>query len=252
MRELKISNFRDISGYRNSEGLTMKGKKIFRGASLHLISLDDADYLNKELGIRYILDYRDKKEAESKPDVLVKELVYERISALITGNTKYQGFDFGELLSRGMDQTNLEFMLAYLKDGYSHMPFDNPAYHKLFELLLRNDGNVYFHCSAGKDRTGIGAFLVMIALGMSEEDAIKEYLLSNRYLESFVQKFYLEHNIPQEYKKYADLLLFVNRENIMLTIQSIKNKYKSYNEFLEKEYGINEEKRNILKSIYCE
>ena len=52
------------------------------------------------------------------------------------------------------------------------MAFDNPAYHRLFELLLRDEGHIYFHCSAGKDRTGVSAFLIMIALGMSEEDAI--------------------------------------------------------------------------------
>lgn len=252
MRKLKISNFRDVSGYRNSEGKIMIDRKIFRGASLHLISSKDAEYLSKELGIKYILDYRDKKEAESKPDVLINDLVYERMSALSIKSTKYQGFDFGELLNKDMNQDNLRLMLEYLRDGYTQMAFNNPAYHKLFELLLKNDGNVYFHCSAGKDRTGIGAFLVMIALGMSEEDAIKEYLLSNKYLESFVQEFYLEHNISQEYKKYTDMLLFVNRENIMLTIQSIKNKYQNYDAFLEKEYGIDEEKRNILKLMYCE
>lgn len=252
MRNLKISNFRDISGYKNNEGRVMKKKKIFRGSSLHLLSLEDADYLKNDLGIHYILDYRDEKESNAKKDVLAQGMIYERISALITSNERFEGFDFGDLLSKGMDKKNLEFMLAYLRNGYINMPFNNPAYHKLFELLLKNDGNVYFHCSAGKDRTGIAAFLIMIALGMSEEDAIKEYLLSNKYLESFVIHFYQEHNVPIEYKKYSDLLLYVNKESILLSIKAIKEKYNDYNEFLEKEYGINEEKRNILKSIYCE
>lgn len=252
MKNLNISNFRDISGYMNSDGKVMKKNKIFRGASLHSISLDEAKYMYEELGIRYILDYRDEKEANSKKDVLFEGMIYKRISALITSDKRFKGFDFGELLSKGMDKDNLEFMLAYLRNGYANMPFNNPAYHKLFDLLLRDDGNIYFHCSAGKDRTGISAFLIMVALGMSEEDAIKEYLLSNKYLESFVTRFYEEHHIPLEYKKFADLLLYVNKDSIMLTIKSIKDKYNSYYEFLEKEYSVDETKRNILKSIYCE
>jgi len=252
MKTLNINNFRDVSGYINDEGKTMKKNKIFRGASLHSISYEDADYLNKKLGIRYILDYRDEKESLAKKDVYTEDMVYERISALITGNKNFQGFDFGELLSRGMNKENLLFMIDYLRDGYANMPFNNPAYHKLFELLLKNEGHIYFHCSAGKDRTGISAFLIMMALGMSEEDGIKEYLLSNDSLKSFVDSFYKEYSIPEEYKEYADLLLYVNESNIRLTIDKIKERYATYDEYLEKEYGINEEKRSILKSVYCE
>lgn len=62
------------------------------------------------------------------------------------------------------------------------MAFDNPVYQRLFALLLQNDGNLYFHCTAGKDRTGGDGFLIMMALGMDEKDAVKEYLLSNQYL----------------------------------------------------------------------
>lgn len=69
------------------------------------------------------------------------------------------------------------------------MPFNNKAFDKLFKLLLKNDGSVYYHCSAGKDRTGIATFLIMMALDMNEEDAINEYLLSNKYLKNFIDNF---------------------------------------------------------------
>ena len=50
MKNLNISNFRNISGYMNSDGKVMKKNKIFRGASLHSISLDEAKYMYEELG----------------------------------------------------------------------------------------------------------------------------------------------------------------------------------------------------------
>ena len=80
----------------------------------------------------------------------------------------------------------------------------------MFELLLKDDGHVYFHCSAGKDRTG-SVLLIMIALGMSEEDAIDEYLLSNEYLH-FLEGFYKEHHIPKMFRKYCDPLLMDSKE----------------------------------------
>lgn len=252
MRNLRINNFRDVSGYVNKDGKVLKKQRIFRGASLDMISQEDAKYLEEELQIRYVLDYRDQQEALAKPDVLSSGMQYERVSALIVGNQRFSGFDFGQLLSDKMTKEKMQFMIDYLQDGYMHMPFDNPAYHKLFDCLLKNDGNVYFHCSAGKDRTGISAFLIMMALGMSEEDGVKEYLLSNRYLEAFVEGFYREKQIPVEYKKYCDQLLYVCEENIRLTIAKIKEKYVDYDTFLETEYGLTKEKRDVLISIYCE
>lgn len=252
MRELKIRNFRDVSGYQNKYGEVMKSNKIFRGASLDAISFDDAKYMEDELGIGYILDYRDEQEANLAKDIEFPHAEYHRIGALQLKEHKDSGFDFGAMLSEKMTPNKLKFLIQYIQEGYKTMAFDNPAYHKLFELLLRNDGHVYFHCSAGKDRTGVSAFLIMIALDMSEEDAIKEYLLSNQYLHDFVEGFYKEHHVPKMFRKYSDPLLLVQKENIMLTIDSIKEKYNDYHTFLEKEYGIDEEKRNLLRQIYCE
>jgi len=53
-------------------------------------------------------------------------------------------------------------------------------------------------------------------------------------------------------RKYCEPLLYVQKENIMYTINSIKERYSDYNVFLEKEYGIDEEKRKLLRKIYCE
>lgn len=250
MRPLPINNFRDVSGYSNAEGLTMKQNMIFRGASLEKLTKEDADYMRDVLGIRYILDYRDEKEADLKRDVLVDGMVYERISALIADDA-HQGFDFGEMLQRDFSAEHVKMLLDYLLSGYKSMPFDNPAYRRLFELLLRNDGHIYFHCSAGKDRTGISAFLIMMALGMSEEDGIREYLLSNQYLEAFVTGFYREHPIRPEYKKYGDMLLYVAKESLMASIEMIKERYSGYEDFLEQEYGMDSGKRAVLQSIYC-
>lgn len=251
MRQLPISNFRSVSGYRNKDGLAMKPGRIFRGASLDRLSMEDAVYMKQELGIRYILDYRDAKEAELKKDVLADGMVYERISALIVSSGQ-QGFDFGELLQQNLSAAHVQMLFSYLLDGYQHMPFHNPAYHRLFELLQKNDGNIYFHCSAGKDRTGIGAFLIMMALGMREEDGVKEYLLSNQYLKDFAAGFYREHPMSEEDKIYSDKLLYVAEESLMTSIKAIKGRYGSYEEFFEREYGIGAEKRAVLRSIYCE
>ena len=192
MRELKIRNFRDVSGYKNKYGETMKPNKIFRGASLDAISLDDAKYMEDQLGIRYILDYRDEQEAMLAKDIHFPNAQYERISALTIKEHADNGFDFGKMLEGKMTPDKLKFLIQYIREGYQTMAFDNPAYHRLFELLLRDEGHIYFHCSAGKDRTGVSAFLIMmnICYQMNIFMILLKIFINNiiflRYLENIV------------------------------------------------------------------
>ena len=57
----------------------------------------------------------------------------------------------------------------------------NPALHALVEHLAAGDVPLYFHCSAGKDRTGIAAALILTILGVSDEAVVENFLLTNRY-----------------------------------------------------------------------
>ena len=249
---MNIRNFRDIGGYRNRDGKVMKKNMIFRGGSLERITQDQADYFENTLAIRHVLDFRDKKEAEMEKDYAFRIADYEQISALRTQKHDVNGFDFEKIIKNKMDADQFQYILGYLKEGYRTMAFENPAYQRLFELLLKNDGNIYFHCTAGKDRTGVAGFLIMIALGMDEEDAVKEYLLSNKYLTQGNDDLFGLLNIPEKYRRMCEPLLGVQEDFIQLTISSIQRKYNGYDEFFEGEYKLDKEKRNRLIEIYCE
>lgn len=249
---MNIRNFRDIKGYKNLDGKVMKQNMIFRGGALDRLTQEQAEYFENVLGIRHILDFRDEKEAEMAKDHSFSVASYEQISALRVQNHDEDGFDFSKILNRKMDEAQFRCILEYLKEGYKTMPFDNPAYQRLFDLLLENDGNLYFHCTAGKDRTGVAGFLIMMALGMSEEDGVKEYLLSNQCLGKGGDHLAAQLNIPDGYKKMCEPLLGVQEEFIRLTIDAIKEKYNSYDEFFTYEYKLTEEKRKRLVEIYCQ
>lgn len=249
---MNIRNFRDISGYINRDGKVMKKNMIFRGGSLDRITQDQTDYFEHTLAIRHILDFRDEKEAETAKDYEFRIADYEQISALRVQKHDENGFDFEKIIKNKMDVHQFQSVLGYLKEGYRTMAFENPAYQRLFELLLKNDGNIYFHCTAGKDRTGVAGFLIMMALGMDEKDAVKEYLLSNKYLTQGTDDLAGQLNIPEQYRRMCEPLLGVQEDFIQLTISSIKGKYNSYDEFFEREYRLDTEQRNRLIEIYCE
>lgn len=196
-----INNFRNIEAILIKVIKKLKANMIFRGGALNRLIPNEMDYFEDKLNIRYVLDFRDQNEAEKEPDIIGSRIHYERISALQLQDERFQGFDFGKELSKNLSLTQIDYLSQYLLDGYKNMPFNNNAFDKLFKLLLKNDGSIYYHCSAGKDRTGIATFLIMMALGMDEEDAINEYLLSNKYLKNFIDQFYLEHNVSKRISK---------------------------------------------------
>lgn len=251
MKRINVRNFRNISGYSNEYGESINENMLFRGGSLDRLSREDQKYFYDQLHIKYVLDYRDEIEAGMNPDIIESETVYRRIPALQFIASAQNGFDFGNMLKGEMTKDKLQSLLDYLYKGYEQMAFNNPAYQELFKIMMRNDGNIYFHCTAGKDRTGIGAFLIMIALGFHEDEAIKEYLLSNEYLKEENQKLSQIFKIPQEMQEECESLLYVQKEFIQCTIQAIKEKYHDYDEFLKQEYGLDETRRTQLRRIYC-
>lgn len=69
-------------------------------------------------------------------------------------------------------------------------------YSELFKCLLETDGPFLLHCSAGKDRTGFGAALILSALGVAEDVILEDYLLTNQaeclqaYMAPRIREFY--------------------------------------------------------------
>ena len=133
---MDIRNFRDISGYKNRDGKVMKKNMIFRGGALDRITQKQADYFENTLAIRHILDFRDKKEAEMAKDYVFPIAKYEQISALRVQKHDDNGFDFEKIIKSKLGVCQFRYILEYLKEGYKTMAFHNPAYERLFNLLL--------------------------------------------------------------------------------------------------------------------
>ena len=99
------------------------------------------------------------------------------------------------------------------------MSFSQPAiesYRSFFQDLLTNKGAILFHCTSGKDRTGIATVLILTALGVSKQTIYQDYLLSNYYYqESFnetdnvVEKSWLDEYYQQVEKKDGNLLAYI-------------------------------------------
>lgn len=247
-----FSNFRDLGGYYTKDGRKVKWGLFYRSEDLFNLKGSDLEYF-KTLGIKYVLDYRSKEEAEKNPDVEVEAIKNINISAMSNlGNDNLDMASYVEGILKGNKMTITPEEL--LIEGYKSMPLNNPAFKELFNLFKNPENTAILqHCTAGKDRTGIGSALILLALNVPEETVILDYLESNNNRKVSNEKViavcrpYIK---DEKTKKLIEGILGVNREFIEESLKIIKAKYDSYDEYFEKEYGLDKDILNKLRDHY--
>ncbi|MDA1098407.1 MAG: tyrosine-protein phosphatase [Proteobacteria bacterium] len=170
-----VSNFRDLGGYKTIAGDTVKWRTIFRSDTLS--SLTDADVETVcRLGVNTAVDLRYGDERRLEPSRL---LGHDQVEVLELGLDERPGASFLDSFESIPDAA--ESGRFYLTQNYRNYPFlYADAYGTLMRRLAGGE-RVIVHCTAGKDRAGTAAALVLAALGVPRETVFEDYLLTNRY-----------------------------------------------------------------------
>lgn len=247
-----VVNFRQLGGIPTLDGRMVKDGMLFRCGDLGHMTKQDKQKLDC-FNIAHIFDYRDANEVKDDPDYTGNSL-YHNLPALenVTNKMANQK-DFRKILKtinkEQADKIKLDFVSIYRS-----LPFDNRAYLRTLKSL--DDGKpILFHCSAGKDRTGVGAALILLALGVSKEEIIKNYLLSNVYREKENKKIVNTVSRALHNPVATDLMeciLNVKREYIESAINAIYTKYPTYLDYLFQEFKITPEQVDKWKKLYLE
>ena len=241
-------NFRDLGGYRTRDRRTVRWGALYRSDSLGDLSNADLDYLEM-LGIRLVCDFRGPQEVEDEPDVLPESGSIRRINpgisdasfspdrmkdALLSGNP--EGIDFANLLVEG----NRFFALESI-----------PQYRAFFRALENpDDAPLVFHCTAGKDRTGFAAALVLMALGVDARTVMDDYLLSEYYSKDSIESTLRLIRFVSLFRADLDeirLLLGVRAEYLQAALDSIEQKYGSVDVYLRDGLGVSDRARAALR-----
>ena len=117
---------------------------------------------------------------------------------------------------------------------YERMLFGNKAYKELFRALEAGETPVLFHCSAGKDRTGVAAMLILLALGASDETICQDIAADPAR-----KDFYLG-------------VFGVHPESAPFVLSIIRERYGSADAYLEAEYGLTPARLMRLRRMYLE
>ena len=128
-------------------------------------------------------------------------------------------------------------------------------YARFFEYLLaQEEGAVLWHCSAGKDRAGLGAALVLSALGVPEGTIREDYLLTNTYMQPandlLIAQLAKAAGVSEEKLAKVKIIFDAKEAYFDSALNYIKNEYGTVTEYLKEALGIDEEKLQKLQRMY--
>ncbi len=166
------SNFRDLGGHHSADGRQVRLGRIFR--SDHLAHLNAADHQRlQQLSITHSIDLRGVAEAASQPYAISGlQRMALNIEPTVVQNVR-------KLLDSGQVPT-VEQTVALMVDTYRGFVHQHgPTFGRFLRHWLQEPTPTVFHCTAGKDRTGFAAALLLSVLGVPREAILQDYLLSN-------------------------------------------------------------------------
>ncbi len=245
----KEVNFRELGGYATENGRVIREGQFYRSGPLGMLNEDELEFV-KSLNIRHVFDFRSDTEISELPDPQLPAAVYHPINALTDAEGKPVNFS-----PKVIEQTDFSEQLGsnFLEIMYGNLPFTK-AYKEMFEVIKKKETPILFHCTAGKDRTGIAAVLIMILLGVDEETALYDYELTNEYRVSAIERF-LER-LAEVIGDNEDLrhslrgVEGVNRENAEISLRRIRERFGDYETFFKAQFGIDEKMQAELAEFY--
>jgi protein-tyrosine phosphatase len=185
-----VSNLRDLGGYRVGSGsgsIWAAGRPerrtrwglLYRSSDFN--ELSDSDRLVfRDLGIRRVIDFRSREESEKRPNRFGAELAIEEFPIPIDPGS---GGGFRSMMTEG--EFSPDFMIEAMATMNRVLVRDHSDdYRQMFDRLLEAEGApAVVNCVSGKDRTGVASALILMALGVDRETILRDYLLTNVYLQ---------------------------------------------------------------------
>ncbi len=173
-----ISNFRDLGGYRGAQGKAVKWGILYRSGHLADATNGDLENLSK-LGLKTLIDFRSSAEKAAEPDRLPDTPTFNvvEIPILDSGNNALVSEVKARVESGDFDDFDPNLVMAEANRQFA-TDF-TPQFRQFINAVMAAQGQpVLWHCTAGKDRTGFAAAIVLRLLGVDDDTIMADYMAS--------------------------------------------------------------------------
>lgn len=242
-----IRNFRDLGNIQGEYG-TIIPKKILRGGPLYNINGEDLVNLTNHHHLRTIIDFRNQHERNFEPNTTLDKV--QTLNLLVME-------DQDETESKKETTTNSNFMYD-IYETFVLSPRAQETYKTFIETVAQrvNKGSIYFHCTAGKDRTGFAAAILLKILGISDEDIYKDFLTTNDNIQkdkdSLLESIQRFHPFDDSDETLLYDVLGVKKAYLDASFETIKIHYGSFDHYIKEGLNISDETIETLRNNLLE
>ena len=261
-----IVNARDLGGYTMLDGRIVESRRLLRAA--HLADATDEDIRNLErLPVTAIIDFRKEQEKVGKVDREVPGARYTSLPVDPSGNAMATATEEEKKKFSGQKKFDVKKVIVFAafnkkaqavaREMYPTLLFDpdcQQQFARFFRLVLETEnGAVLFHCTQGKDRTGIASALLLAALGADRETIVADFDATNRVYEKDVRKYSRRVKFwggKEEEVGVVKAFLGCNTENFIKALDRIDQEFGSLQAYLKGPIGLTDADIQTLRERY--
>jgi protein-tyrosine phosphatase len=243
-------NFRDFGGYPTADGRRVKWGFLFRSGQLSNLSDQDVELL-ASLNLGLVCDFRRQEEQVTDPSRMPGHNPPRIASLPIIPGSNSRFFEQVEG-RQGDRQAMFDFMLEINRD---FAEAQSKTYARMFrEILDVADARFLVHCAAGKDRTGFAAAIILMALGVSREVVMRDYMLTGRFFhpQSEIARLREKYQMQQMDTQSILPMLEVHEDYLARALLAIEQNYSSVEAYLEDALGVGSVEVAELRARYLE
>lgn len=243
-------NFRDFGGYNTVDGHRVKWGYLFRSGQISSLSDQDLELLGS-LQLDLVCDFRRQEEQESEPSRLPGNNPPRIASLPIIPGSNARFFEQTDGIV-GDARAMFEFMVEINRDFAESQTV---TYARMFkEILAVDNARFLVHCAAGKDRTGFAAAIFLMALGVSRDVVMRDYMLTGRFFLPHAEIDRLRHKYSMHGMDAEAILpmLEVHEDYLARALLSIEQNYPSVEIYLQEALGVGPAEVSELRGRYLE
>lgn len=235
-------NVRDLGGLSTVSGARTRYGSVYRSDGLSRLTDGDLEVL-ASLEIHSIIDLRYEEERERAPDRLPPDHSFEVFVRGFLPKGSLEMFD--GVNNRGAD-ADAAFKL--MRSNYARIPYEHAAEFKdvMHHVIQPSAAPHLIHCTSGKDRTGIVAAFILLAVGVSIAEVVADYELSNGEWQP-VDVFG-----PKANPEAVDMVMSARTEYIVAAIEAIDCQSGSFDAYLRDYLAFEAPERGRLRTLMLE
>ena len=257
-----VKNARRLKGFIVNDGRIVKDRLLIRSGNLSNLSKEEADLLKNDYQLSLVIDLRTPEEIKKAPDKEIAGVEHRSIPLAMELDTRRMDY-LTKLYFESKDRADkARFAAEYARiDEVARMyrsisvnKASKEAVREIFKLLAAAKGAVLFHCTSGKDRTGIIAALILYVLGCSRQDIIRDYNASAVTFMSLAENVKADLGVmayeDESLKTGLQMSIGVIPEVLYAGFYYIDCNYPSDDSFLQESTGLSFEEIEAFRNKY--